>query len=161
MHGYFANTDLGWFRFLRTRSDLDEVNFWQPGGGSGFGAIPPGAPFLFKLKKLHYAIGGFGFFAHASRLPSSLAWDAFGEKDGASDDPFEGHDVRVPGAREASSRVARTSYSSLLPFAASSGAGSAASERSSFGVVCSSFASSRAGEWGASKEPAYSRSQRR
>jgi len=83
MRGYLANTDHDWFRFLRSRPDLDEVNFWQPGGGSGFGAIPPGAPFLFKLKAPYYAIGGFGFFAHASRFPASLAWDAFGDKNGA------------------------------------------------------------------------------
>lgn len=83
MHGFIANTDYDWFRFLRTRAELDEVNFWQPGGSRDFRRIPPGAPFFFKLKKPHYAIGGFGFFAHASRLPVSLAWDAFGEKNGA------------------------------------------------------------------------------
>lgn len=46
--------DNDWFRFLRERPTLEEVNFWQPSGGS-FGAIPVGAPFLFKL---HYPFAG-------------------------------------------------------------------------------------------------------
>lgn len=83
MLGYIGNTDYDWYRFLLERPDLDEVNFWQPSGGQTFRAIPPGAPFFFKLKKPHYAIGGFGYFAHASSLPLSIAWEAFGDKNGA------------------------------------------------------------------------------
>jgi len=64
---------------------LDEVNFWQPSGGRAFRAIPSGAPFLFKLKKPHYAIAGFGYFARSSILPAWLAWESFGPKNGAPD----------------------------------------------------------------------------
>ncbi|MBP7149406.1 MAG: HNH endonuclease [Acidobacteria bacterium] len=85
MHGYIANTDYDWYRFLRSQPDLDEVNFWQPSGSRGFHAIRPNEPFFFKLKSPHYAIGGYGFFAHASsRVPVSLAWEAFEAKNGAA-----------------------------------------------------------------------------
>jgi len=86
--GFVANTDFDWYRFLLGRSGgpapLDEVNFWQPGGGHGFHAIPPGSPFFFKLKKPHYKVAGFGFLARTSRVPLSLAWEAFEEKNGAA-----------------------------------------------------------------------------
>jgi hypothetical protein len=32
MRGFVANTDYEWYRFLSGRPDLDEVNFWRPGG---------------------------------------------------------------------------------------------------------------------------------
>lgn len=83
MIGYVANTDFDWYTLLASRPTLDEVNFWQPSGNHDFHAIQPGSLFFFKLKKPHYAIGGFGVFAHASRIPASLAWDAFGEANGA------------------------------------------------------------------------------
>jgi putative restriction endonuclease len=84
MKAYVAVTDGDWFRFLRARRELDEVNFWQPGGNRAFSTLQPGEPFLFKLHyPEHYIVGG-GFFAHSSILPSSLAWDAFGEKNGAA-----------------------------------------------------------------------------
>jgi len=71
--------------FLASLPGLDEVNFWQPSGGRAFRAIPSGAPFLFKLKKPHYAIAGFGYFAQSSILPAWLAWESFGPKNGAPD----------------------------------------------------------------------------
>lgn len=83
MRGYVANTDFDWYRFLLARQDLDEVNFWQPSGSRRFQAIPAGAPFIFKLKKPHYAICGYGFLGHTSILPAWLAWDTFAEKNGA------------------------------------------------------------------------------
>ncbi|MBN1827187.1 MAG: HNH endonuclease [Candidatus Eisenbacteria bacterium] len=83
MRTWIANTDFEWYRFLSGRTDPEEVNFWQPSESKNFHAIPPGAPFLFKLKSPHSAIGGFGFFATASRLPASLAWETFGEMNGA------------------------------------------------------------------------------
>ncbi len=79
-----AVTDKDWYRFLRHRPDLDEVNFWQPGGSRIFGTLSPGEPFLFKLHYPDNAIVGGGFFTHASLLPASVAWDAFGEKNGAA-----------------------------------------------------------------------------
>lgn len=78
-----ANTDLDWFDFLASQSGIDEVNFWQPSGETRFGAIHPGELFLFRLKSPRNVIGGFGVFSQASNLPVSLAWEAFGIKNGA------------------------------------------------------------------------------
>ena len=63
---------------------IDEVNFWQPSGGVEFNALQPGELFLFKLHSPRNFIVGGGFFAHWSQLPVSLAWEAFGEKNGAA-----------------------------------------------------------------------------
>lgn len=82
MRGYVATTDFGWFTFLRARQPLEEVNFWQP-SAHGFNA-PPGTPFFFKLKSPHNAIGGFGIFARYEAATPRLAWEAFGEKNGAA-----------------------------------------------------------------------------
>lgn len=76
-------TDQDWYDYLRARPDLDEVNFWQPGGAQEFHALGRGEPFLFKLKFPNNFIVGGGFFSHFSFLPVSLAWAAFGEKNGA------------------------------------------------------------------------------
>ncbi|MBI4230608.1 MAG: HNH endonuclease [Planctomycetes bacterium] len=87
MNGWFADTDYDWYRTLAgidERAGLDEVNFWQPSGGRDFRAIPEGAPFFFKLKRPHYAVAGFGFFARRSALPISVAWETFLEKNGAA-----------------------------------------------------------------------------
>ena len=83
MRAWVAVTDKDWYRFLRQRPDLDEVNFWQPGGHRVFRTLAVGEPFLFKLHYPDNAIVGGGFFTHPSRLPASVAWDAFGEKNGA------------------------------------------------------------------------------
>jgi len=76
-------TDLDWFEF-RSARDAEEVNFWQPGGRSQFRALQPGELFLFKLHSPNNFIVGGGLFGHASIVPISLAWDAFGERNGAS-----------------------------------------------------------------------------
>ena len=78
-----ANTDLDWFDYLSAQPDIDEVNFWQPSGSSNFSAIQRGELFLFKLKSPRNVIGGFGVLSQASNLPLSLAWEAFGTKNGA------------------------------------------------------------------------------
>jgi putative restriction endonuclease len=83
MQYYVGVTDNSWFRFLSERNP-DEVNFWRPGGGQSFKAIPPGAPFLFKLHAPHNFIAGAGFFIRYGVLPLSIAWDAFREKNGTS-----------------------------------------------------------------------------
>jgi len=83
MMAFVAVTDYDWFRKLSSSPRLDEVNFWRPGGQAGFRALAPGEPFLFKLKAPRNFIVGGAFFAHFTRLPCSLAWDAFGEKNGA------------------------------------------------------------------------------
>lgn len=83
MRAWIANTDYEWYRFLSSRPDLDEVNFWRPSGGT-FRALSPGEPLLFRLKAPHNAIAGVGFFVHFSVLPASLAWSAFEVKNGAT-----------------------------------------------------------------------------
>ncbi len=82
MRFYVAVTDNEWFRFLRSQSDLDEANFWQPGGSRQFRTLQPGEPLLFKLHSPENFIAGGGFFAHSSILPSTVAWEAFGPKNG-------------------------------------------------------------------------------
>ena len=90
---YVAVTDNEWFRFLRNRPELDEVNFWQPGGGQTFRALLPGEPLLFKLHSPENFVVGGGFFETSSRLPCSLAWEVFGEKNGVAS--FEQMRVRI------------------------------------------------------------------
>jgi len=80
---FVAITDQEWFEFLRRRPELTEVNFWQPRGTKAFRALQPGELFLFKLHSpLNYVVGG-GVFSHSTTLPLSLAWEAFGEANGA------------------------------------------------------------------------------
>lgn len=77
-------TDNRWYNYLAERQP-DEVNFWRPRSTAQFRAIEPGGLFLFKLHApLNYIAGG-GFFLRHSVLPLSLAWEAFGEKNGADD----------------------------------------------------------------------------
>ena len=78
-----AVTDSDWFETLRRRSDLTEVNFWAP-SGTGFKALEPGELFLFKLHSPRNFIVGGGVFAYANQFPCSLAWQAFGEANGAA-----------------------------------------------------------------------------
>jgi putative restriction endonuclease len=84
MRFFLGVTDYDWFRFLASRPDIDEVNFWQPSGGVPFKALLPGELFLFKLHSPRNFIVGGGFFAHWSQLPVSLAWEVFGPKNGAA-----------------------------------------------------------------------------
>ena len=81
-----AVTDRGWFDHLRRRPDLAEVNFWAPSDVS-FKALQPGELFLFKLRAPVDRIVGGGVFAYATTLPCSLAWEAFGEANGAASLP--------------------------------------------------------------------------
>ncbi len=76
-------TDKDWFNQL-SRVRPDEVNFWQPSGSRIFRALRPGEPFLFKLHSPNNFIVGGGLFVRYSVLPTSLAWDAFLEKNGVN-----------------------------------------------------------------------------
>jgi putative restriction endonuclease len=78
---FLAITDRTWFDLL-SAAQPDEVNFWQPSGGKGFRALAPGELFLFKLHSPNDYIVGGGVFSHASNVPLSMAWDAFGAKNG-------------------------------------------------------------------------------
>ena len=77
-----AVTDDDWFELLRRQPTLNEVNFWAP-SAANFRALQPGELFLFKLHAPRNMIVGGGIFAYASSLPCSLAWEAFGEANGA------------------------------------------------------------------------------
>jgi putative restriction endonuclease len=81
---YIYPTDERWFRFLRARSPLDEVNFWQPGGAHEFNRLRPGDVFLFRLKSPINMVAGGGVFEHASLYPLNAAWDAFEQKNGVA-----------------------------------------------------------------------------
>jgi len=83
MKFWLGVTDNKWFDFLSHRN-IDEVNFWQPSATPLFKEAPVGMPFLFKLKRPYNHIGGGGFFVASSTLPLSMAWEVFGEKNGAS-----------------------------------------------------------------------------
>lgn len=82
---YFGLTDPDWYAYLSARPKLDEVNFWQPHGNRAFRAIQKGEPFFFKLRAPHRDIGGFGFFERYESLPAWLAWECFGDRNGAPD----------------------------------------------------------------------------
>lgn len=73
--------DHDWYTFLRD-SAPDEVNFWWPSGGTGFQALQPGEPFLFKAKYPYRAIVGGGYFVRYLSAPASMAWQAFGVMNG-------------------------------------------------------------------------------
>lgn len=90
---YFVGvTDDSWYEFL-AHHQPEEVNFWRPSAKTNFKAIPEGAPFLFKLHSPNNYITGGGFFVRHSILPITLAWDAFGIKNGA--DTFDSFRSKV------------------------------------------------------------------
>jgi putative restriction endonuclease len=82
--GYIGLTDPDWYEFLSAKPKVDEVNFWQPHGNRAFRALNPGDPFFFKLRAPLKAIAGFGFFQRFEPLPAWLAWESFGEMNGAA-----------------------------------------------------------------------------
>ena len=49
MKAFVGVTDFDWFEYLSKLPQIDEVNFWQPGGNQVFRALNPSEPFLFKL----------------------------------------------------------------------------------------------------------------
>ncbi|MBM3217191.1 MAG: HNH endonuclease [Candidatus Rokubacteria bacterium] len=104
--GYIALTDPDWYSYLSTQPRVEEVNFWQPHGGRVFRALKRGEPFFFKLRAPHRAISGFGFFERFESLPAWLAWDCFGEMNGAPDcESMIDRIIRLRGEGEPSSRA--------------------------------------------------------
>jgi putative restriction endonuclease len=92
MRFYAGVTDQHWYDYLRSVPGLDEVNFWQPSPNAEFRAIGKGDVFLFKLHKSRRTqgqdlIAGGGVFVSFSTLPISLAWEAFGQRNGAATYP--------------------------------------------------------------------------
>lgn len=85
VNAFVAGADPAWFEFLSAQRDVDEVNFWMPNRwGARFGVLRRGEPLLFKLRAPYNRIAGGGFFEHCTELPISLAWEAFGPKNGAA-----------------------------------------------------------------------------
>lgn len=82
MKFWLGTTDNAWFKFLANRK-LDEVNSWQPSATPPFKKASLGLPFLFKLKRPYNHVAGGGFFVAYSKLPITMAWEVFGEKNGA------------------------------------------------------------------------------
>jgi putative restriction endonuclease len=84
MRYWVGITDFDWYGYLAARPELDEVNFWQPGGGRRAVAQQPGDLFLFKLRRRYGgAIVGGGHFLTFTWFPVRVVWAAFGEKNGA------------------------------------------------------------------------------
>lgn len=81
---YIGVTDNDWCKYLADNQP-DEINFWQPGGRQAFQVLEPNGLFMFKLHSPLDFIAGGGFFVRHSFLPVSLAWEAFGDKNGTAD----------------------------------------------------------------------------
>lgn len=82
MEFYVGNTDWHWFSYLRSlRPVPEDIDFWKP-SEVRFGAVPIGAPFLFRLKAPRNAIAGLGFFAGYARFPLSVTWETFSDRTG-------------------------------------------------------------------------------
>ena len=79
---YIGVTDNDWYRYLSEHPNVEEINFWQPGGKQRFQSLKAGELFLFKLHSPQNFVVGGGLFTHSSILPVSLAWEAFGDKNG-------------------------------------------------------------------------------
>jgi putative restriction endonuclease len=80
MRFFIGVTDNDWFNYL-SNLQPDEINFWRP-GGTTFRALEPGGLFLFKLHSPLNFIAGGGYFLRYTKLPLSIAWSAFGQKNG-------------------------------------------------------------------------------
>jgi len=85
MRAWVGITDKDWFKLLGNMPGLTEVNFWQPSGRQLFKTLDAGELFLFKLHSpLNFIVGG-GIFAYSTIVPISIAWDSFGQANGARD----------------------------------------------------------------------------
>ena len=112
MRLFVGVTDNDWYRFLAERPQIGDLNFWRP-SGKGFSALSEGELFLFKLHApLNFIVGG-GFYTRSVSLPLSLAWEAFGEGNGAS--TLEGMARRVAKyRREAYSPLANPEITCII-----------------------------------------------
>ncbi|MDP4200220.1 MAG: HNH endonuclease [Bacteroidota bacterium] len=100
MRFFTGVTDRDWF-FQLQAEHADEVNFWKPSAKEDWHLLQPGEPFLFKLKgSPHYIVGG-AFFVRYSVMPASVAWAAFGSKNGTRS--LEGLKAKIIGHTHRSS----------------------------------------------------------
>ena len=83
MRYWVGVTDDAWATYLRSIEVADEVNFWQPGGIRPI-TLRPGDLWVFKrhVRNGGQVIGG-GYFAHWTTVTPTLAWEAFGDRNGA------------------------------------------------------------------------------
>jgi putative restriction endonuclease len=79
LRAFFAVTDPGWLRTL-AESGATEVNFWQPRPTAV--RHPAGTPWIFKVRGTD-RIAGFGFFSYWTIMPLAVAWETFGQANGA------------------------------------------------------------------------------
>ena len=82
MKMFVGVTDNDWFYNVK-KEKCEEVNYWKP-SGQRFKALKRNDLFLFKLHSPYNYIVGGGFFIDFSDLPVSLAWEAFGIKNGVN-----------------------------------------------------------------------------
>jgi putative restriction endonuclease len=68
---------------LASEPNVEELNFWQPGGSRAFKTLSAGDLFLFKLHSPNNFVVGGGVFAHSTLLPLRIAWESFGRANGA------------------------------------------------------------------------------
>lgn len=83
MKYWLGVTDNRWFDFVSARA-LHEVNFWQPTPRPPFSSLPEGTWFFFKLKRPNNHVVGGGRFVSYTNLSVSMAWDIFGDQNGAA-----------------------------------------------------------------------------
>jgi len=102
MKFYIGNTDLDWFRYLKSINPED-INFWQPSGLYRFRAIETGSPFLLKLKSPINKIAGVGFFTSHSLLPIDFAWEVFQNRNGT--DNFKEFYSKINSYRDKSNTI--------------------------------------------------------
>lgn len=74
-------TDYDWFKLHSSKPSVEEVNFWR--STQNFKVLKWGEPFLFKLHAPANVIVGGGFFTKFLKLPIRIAWETFGEANGA------------------------------------------------------------------------------
>jgi putative restriction endonuclease len=93
-----AATDPDWYRFLRVRPELTQINFWRPGVASM--NLAKGTPWLFLIRGMN-EIWGCAVFAGFESMPISVTWDATGEANGFNDfAPFLTKIARLRGIPE-------------------------------------------------------------
>jgi putative restriction endonuclease len=80
---FIGVTDYEWFRLHAAKQSVEEVNFWRPSPDMQFKVLQPGEPLLFKLHSPRNFIAGGAFFTKFLQIPITLAWEAFGEANGA------------------------------------------------------------------------------
>ncbi len=110
MNIYIGVTDTEWREQLSLRK-TDEVNFWKP-SGSPFKALRENELFLFKAKYPENKIVGGGFFSRYCLLTPSMAWKAFGIKNGRS--TYEEFQAAIYGHREKGKMVERPTLGCII-----------------------------------------------